>query len=331
MAATGNKKIDTILLVDHMDQRRKVVMLLLEEHKYEVIEAASCEEAMQVLAERPVTLILTETELPSKSGLFLLKVAKETNPEIEVILITHNATSYNLLQALRLGAYDFIVRPVDTGEILYNSVDRALAHILLRRQNKQLLTELEENNRNLRSSLKMMKALNESIERLANKIDVEDLLIELIASAMREIQAQRGFLALFDKSGTALRLKMGEGISAEVCRRYAGGIPPGLSTEIVKREKPLLVPGNYPEKMKAYVTEEELEHLFVMPGLLAVPLRIKERTVGLIALSGCSNRPPLGEHDLHFLIQLAHHATLAMEKSGIIHQLKRGKLASPPA
>jgi len=318
--------MEKILLVDHIDSRRQVVQQLLEENAYYVIQATSCEEAMKLLSAEPVTLVLTETELPAKSGLFLLKIAKETNPEIEVILLTHNASSYNLLQALRLGAYDFIVRPIDTGEVLYNAVERALSHIRLRVQNKLLLTELEVHNRSLQSSLKMMKALNDSIERLAGKEEIEALLSELVSSAMRETGASRGFLALYDRSLSILNLKVGEGISEEICRKYATGIPVGLVTEIARREKPLMISADYPPRIRALETEEERNFIFAEPGLIVSPLRMRDKLVGTMILSGVVDHPSFNEHDLHFTIQLAHHATLAMEKAGIIHQYKRGKV-----
>lgn len=314
-----------ILIVDHIDQRRAFLEKLLTDNHYVVIQAATCEEALELLTSEPADLVLTETELPTKSGLFLLKTVKEKYPDMEVILITHNASSYNLLQALRLGAYDFIVRPIDTGEILYNSVDRALGNIHLRRQNARLIDELASNNRSLRSALKMIKALNTSIERIATKQDIEELLMELLSSAMSEIRAQKGFLALFDKSGESLGLKAGEGIDSSVCRQYAARIPKGLTSEIARRGKPLLIPGNFPDKMAALADGEEFDGLFATPGLLAAPLKLKERVVGVVVLSGYSNRPSFGEHDLHFLIQLSHHAAIAMEKAGIIRQLKRGK------
>lgn len=318
--------IEKILLVDHIESRRLVVQQLLEENTYNVILATSCEEAMQQLATEEITLILTETELPAKSGLFLLKIAKETNPEIEVILLTHNASSYNLLQALRLGAYDFIVRPIDTGEVLYNAVERALSHIRLRGQNKLLLTELEEHNRSLQTSLKMMKALNDSIERLAGKEEIEALLSELVTSAMRETGASRGFLALYDRSVSTLSLKVGEGISAEICRKYATGIPVGLITEIARRDKPLMISAEYHPRLRALETEEEHDFIFAEPGLIVSPLRMRDKVVGTLILSGVADRSSFNEHDLHFTIQLAHHATLALEKAGIIHQYKRGKV-----
>lgn len=320
--------VEKILLVDHIESRRLVVRQLLEEKNYTVIQATTCEEAMQRLAAETVTLILTETELPAKSGLFLLKIAKETNPEIEVILLTHNASSYNLLQALRLGAYDFIVRPIDTGEVLYNAVERALSHIRLRVQNKLLLTELEEHNRSLQTSLKMMKALNDSIVRLAGKEEIEALLTELVSSAMRETGASRGFLALYDRPSSTLRLKVCEGINEEICRKHATGIPVGLATEIARRGKALMISGEYPPRIRSLETEEERNFIFAEPGLIVSPLRMRDRLVGTMILSGVEDRATFNEHDLHFTIQLAHHATLAMEKAGIIHQYKRGKV--PP-
>jgi transcriptional regulator with GAF, ATPase, and Fis domain len=231
-----------------------------------------------------------------------------------------------LLQALRLGAYDFIVRPIDTGEVLYNAVDRALSHIRLRVQNKLLLAELEGHNRSLQTSLKMMKALNDSIERLAGKDEIEALLTELVTSAMRETGARRGCLILCDRSASVLRLKVGEGISEEICRKYATGIPAGLVSEIARRDKPLMISAEYPPRIRALETEEERDYIFAEPGLIVSPLRMRDRLVGTMILSGVEERAAFNEHDLHFSIQLAHHATLALEKAGIIHQYKRGKV-----
>lgn len=322
-------ELKRILIVDDAAPRREVLLQLLKDRHYEVLEAATCEEALDVLSRERVSLVLTETELPSKSGLFLLKTVKDGYPDIEVILITHNASSYNLLQALRLGAYDFIVRPVDTGEILYNAVDRAFGHMQLRTQNAKLLRELEDHNRFLRRSLKMMKALNLSTERLTAAVGIEELLRELLDSAMKEIQAKRGFLALFDKTSGELGLKAGEGIPTDLCRLYAARIPAGLTTEIARRGKPLLVSGNLPPKIAALATVAERDNLLAAPGLLAAPLRLKERSIGVIVLSGHKGTAGFGEHDLHFLIQLSQHAALALEKTGIIHQLRRGKTAIP--
>jgi len=314
----------TILIVDDADSRRQVIVELLKEKTFEVLEAADCEGALHLLSHHDVSLVLTETELPGKSGLYLLRQTREHQPDTEVILITHNASSYNLLQALRNGAYDFIVRPVDTGEILYNSVDRAISHIRLRQENAELISELEKNNRSLRRALKMMQALNSSIERLSAALDIEDLLTELLSSAMREISAQRGFLALYDRSTGELALKAGEGIDNNLCRQYAQRIPAGLSTEIARRGKPVLVGGALPERLSSMAPETERHDLLCPAGLMAAPLHLKEKIIGILVLSGCNERVFFGEQEMNFLIQLSHHATLALEKAGIIRRLQKG-------
>ena len=129
-----------ILVVDNESQRRDNLNRLLRERGMEALEAASCEEALELLeGDERIGLVLTETELPSMSGLFLLRRVKELRPEIEVILITHSASSYNLLQALRGGAFDFIVRPVDGGEILSSALQRAFDHMARRRREAAMI------------------------------------------------------------------------------------------------------------------------------------------------------------------------------------------------
>lgn len=323
-AADTTPAAKRLLIVDHSAERRQGLRQMLAEKQIDALEANSCESALELLVAEPVALVLTETELPTKSGLYLLQKVKQKYPEIEVILLTHNASSYNLLQALRNGAYDFIVRPIDTGEILYNALDRAFGHIQLRQQNSQLLTELARNNRSLSHSLRLLKALNASIERVAAAMDIETLFMELLTSAVDELRAQRGFLALFDRSGEKLALKVGAGIPNPVCRQYAGAIPRGLATGIAARGKPLLVSGELPNKLSRLADPGELADLLGSPGLLAAPLCLRERVVGIVVLSGTRPERPFTEHEKHFLIQLSHHAALALEKAGIIHQLRRG-------
>jgi len=314
---------DQILLVDHEEDRRGHLRELLEERSYQTIEAGSCEEAMTLMAKKPPALVITETDLPKKSGLFLLRQVKEVLPETEVILITHNASSYNVLQALRHGAYDFIVRPIDTGEILNNVLDRVFKQIHLRRQNGHLLVELERNNRQLQRALNMMKVLNSSIEKVSAAREVEDLFMELLTNAMQAIQARKGILALFDRNCSQLGIKVSQGITPAICQRYSNALPDGLVLRLAQRGGPLLVPGKLSSKFLSKASSVEQDHLIDGEGLLVAPLRMRARTVGIVVLSGHQEDRPFSEQDLDFLIQLSHHAALALEKAGIIHQLKR--------
>jgi DNA-binding response OmpR family regulator len=313
-----------ILLVDDSARRRQRLMDLLANQPIEVIEATSCEEALERLATGDIPLILTETELPGKSGLFLLRKIKEKRSELEVILITHNDSSTNLMQALRLGACDFIFPPIDSGEILFSTIDRAFGRIENRIRANRKAMELEGDNLTLRHALKRANALVEAMEHLARVDEAETLLTEMLDQAMRELQMARGFIVLFERVNGQLGLKVGKGIAPEVCRKLSARIPSGLILEMSQRGKAVLVPGAYPAKLRALAAPEELQHLVVEPGLLAAPLFLKGRTVGMVILSQALGDEPTTT-ELQFLSRLYSFGAVLLEKAGVIHQLRRGK------
>ncbi|PLY02371.1 MAG: hypothetical protein C0623_03930 [Desulfuromonas sp.] len=315
-----------ILVVDYNNDRRQQLRELLEERHFGIVEAANCEDALVLLDQMDASLVLTETELPSMSGLYLLQKVKQHHPTIEVILITNNDSSFNLLQALRLGAYDYIVRPIDTGEILDKTLERVLSHIALRDQNQLLLSELEQQNRNLQHSLNLIKELNRSIEMVSTATDVRELFKTLLASTLKTIHARRGFIALLDHHSEKLCLKTGSGIDPAHCRRYSRGLANGLTSHLLKKGEPILVPENMPSNYHSLSTGTELHDLYEFPGLLAAPLHFHNKEVGIIVISGNSNGGRFTDHELHFLIQLAHHACVALEKAGEIHLLKKDLL-----
>jgi GAF domain-containing protein len=153
--------------------------------------------------------------------------------------------------------------------------------------------------------------------------------MELLGSAMNELLASRGFLALFDRTSGKLGLKVCKGIPPELCRKYSAGLPDGLTLALARRGKPVAISGNLTEKLTALATPDERENLLAAPGLLAAPLLLKERVAGIVVISGHQNSQSFGESELNFLIQLSHHAALALEKVGIIYQLKRDRVPVP--
>jgi DNA-binding NtrC family response regulator len=177
-------KNHTILIVDDVTKRRLHLKSMLLEREDSILEAETAEAALELIQRKPADLIITETELPTRSGLYLLQEVKRHYPETEVILTTHNASSFSLLQALRHGAFDFIVRPIDTSEILFNVIDRAFAQIDLRIQNQVLLAELEHRNHEMAQSLTMMTALSKAIETINSAIEVGDLLGRLLDATL---------------------------------------------------------------------------------------------------------------------------------------------------
>lgn len=309
-----------ILIVDHVATRRTSLKLLLAHENYQVIEASSCEAALAMIEKRRIDVVLTETELPTRSGLFLLKQLKEKRPDIEVILLTHNASSYNLLQALRNGAHDFIVRPIDSGEFLFQALERAYQAIQRRLEERQFVTELEARNRQIRTTLTRMTELHRAMESLAAIDGPGELLQGFLDAAFGLVQAEHGLLAL-ETPQSKLAIKLSRGLNTDFCRACAEQIPEGLLTAIFNHARPILVSEKLPPKLQQKAFDAECRALLAHPGLLALPLRRGTHLIGLLALSGHPKHAPFSEADLQRLTQLAAHLSLALEKAGRIRRL----------
>ena len=319
---------ERVLVVDHKDNRREHLVSLLETQGVTAIQASSCEDGLRILLHEPINLILSETELPRKSGIYLLQETKKHYPDVEVILLTHNASSFNLLQALRHGAYDFIIRPIDTGEILINTLVRAFNHQRLKLEKEQLVHELESKNRLLNQTLHRMQALNDAIRSIASCKDIQSIFTEMLSATVVELGARTGFVALFDRTGDNLGIKVSHGVSKAISHAYAKQVPAGLSLVVARRAKPVLVSDEMPDGLNSLSSAEEREHLITAPGMLSIPLRIKERVAGVMIVSGHPQNTPFAEHDLLFMTQIATHAQLQLEKIGLIHQLQKGNTTS---
>jgi CheY-like chemotaxis protein len=316
-------KNHTILIVDDVTKRRLHLKSMLLEREDSILEAETAEAALELIQRKPADLVITETELPTRSGLYLLQEVKRHYPETEVILTTHNASSFSLLQALRHGAFDFIVRPIDTSEILFNVIDRAFAQIDLRIQNQVLLAELEHRNHEMAQSLTMMTALSKAIETINSAIEVGDLLGRLLDATLGALHAKRGLLALISGNGrNHFGIKMSRGISSDFVKKHPDKLSEGLLLDIARSGSPMVVQESLPAYMLDRVTADE-KHLVTEPGLLSVPLYHRDRAIGVMILFGHADDTPFTDQNLQFLVQLAHHAAIALEKAGIIHQLKR--------
>ena len=101
----------TILVVDNGETIRETLVKILEREGYSVLTAEDGQAAMEVLREHKVNVILSDISMPRMDGNKLLKLAKSTLPDVEVILMTGHGKTELGLEALRAGAFDFIQKP----------------------------------------------------------------------------------------------------------------------------------------------------------------------------------------------------------------------------
>jgi len=142
----------SILVIDDDESIRQVLTTYLAGKNY-AVESESCGEAgLGAMADNRFDIIITDLKMPGISGLEVVQRAKEKNPDVEVIVLTGFATIHDGVEAMKRGAYDFLMKPVRIDQ-LDATVTRCAkwirhkqAHKELREVNKKLLelTEMKE-------------------------------------------------------------------------------------------------------------------------------------------------------------------------------------------
>ncbi len=124
---------ETILVVDDENLIRWSMKQKLEAWNYQAIEAADLREAFSKFQQEAPDLVTLDVKLPDGSGIDLLKRIKESHPDLPVIMITAFGVVDVAVQALKLGAYDFIEKPINF-EKLQNAIRNALEATRLKTQ-----------------------------------------------------------------------------------------------------------------------------------------------------------------------------------------------------
>ncbi len=123
----------TVLIVDDEDKVRSYLARLLQKRGYEVHAAADGAEALAVLDQRAVDIVLLDVLMPGASGIDVLPDIKRLQPETEVIMLTGNASGAIGVEGIRRGAFDYLLKPIDLTQLLQR-MKAALEHRLVNQQ-----------------------------------------------------------------------------------------------------------------------------------------------------------------------------------------------------
>jgi DNA-binding NtrC family response regulator len=187
-----------ILVVDDEPSMRTTLSILLKREGYQVSLAESGAEALPMLAPGEYDMILTDLKMEGMDGIELLRHIKAVDPQAEVLIFTAYGTIASAVEAMKLGAYDYIGKPFDEEELLLK-VARALERKALVKEVQDLRQELQGQGRIIAAS-KEMRAVLAKIDQVA-PTDAT-VLIEGESGTGKELVAR----AIHRKSGRSDRL-----------------------------------------------------------------------------------------------------------------------------
>ena len=173
----------TILIVD--DQQ--IILFLLETHLRQAgfvpVTASSGAEALALLEQHPVDLIISDLVMPQMGGLQLMERVRELHPGIPIIVITSHGSVEGAVEAMRRGAYDYLEKPYNPDD-LRMTIQRALDYHHMVRENEQIRGLLHE-----RFSFQSIVTANPAMK-------------EMLELASKVVPARQTTVAIFGESGT---------------------------------------------------------------------------------------------------------------------------------
>ena len=157
-----------ILVVDDEENFRHMLSVILKKEKYEVETASNGYEALQKISLSPVDQVLCDIRMPQMDGLEFLKELKKTSVDTTVIMMSAYGTVDIAIEAMKLGAYDYISKPFKPDEIVL-TLKKAEERERLRKENEMLRKEVkkEYSFENIVSKNGKMKEIFEVIRKVA--------------------------------------------------------------------------------------------------------------------------------------------------------------------
>jgi DNA-binding NtrC family response regulator len=137
-----NRPPARLLIVEDERAQRAALRTFFNKQGLIVDDVASGAEALHILEGNRYDVLLTDLRLPDIQGTEVIQAARERDPDIGVLLMTAFASVESAVQALRLGAHDYLLKPLILADVA-RKIDHLLAHRLLLRENARLRAALQ--------------------------------------------------------------------------------------------------------------------------------------------------------------------------------------------
>ncbi|MCD4829956.1 MAG: SpoIIE family protein phosphatase [Candidatus Cloacimonetes bacterium] len=159
-----------ILVIDDREIVLTTVCALLEKLDYSPIPAHGGRRGLDMLNSEPYDMILVDLLMPEVDGYEIIAAAKKLYPEMPVVAVSGVSVIDDVLQAIRLGAWDYILKPIMKLDMFKLVIDRSFERAALKRENREHKENLQQMNTELRESLFKLEEDEKSGRRVQNQL-----------------------------------------------------------------------------------------------------------------------------------------------------------------
>lgn len=294
------KQQDKILVVDDdLNSLDLIAKQVLQPLGYQVAAVTDGGAAIQQALDFAPAVMIVSLSLHGFSGKDLLTALRARGFDSPIIVIAPHEGEAQALAAFRLGARDYLVRPLREAEIV-NAVDHVIGEGRLKRERAQLEAQLKQVNAELEGRVKELVTLSAVGKAVISLNDINALFARLVDGALLLTTADMGWLALADESGGQLVLYAAKNVPGNP--KLRGPWDDGLSSLVMQSGEPLNITG--PGMSQFRISQ-------IARSALVMPIKARQQTVGVLTVANKSPKP-LDDRYQSLLNAVADYASIAV-------------------
>jgi len=264
------RKLGRLLVVDDEADLAAALRDSLTSQGYDTVACLTGEEAVEALRDSNFDLLLTDLMMPGMDGIELLRTALEIDPHLVGILMTGQGTVRTAVEAMKIGAMDYVSKPFELQELL-PVLARAMEVRRLRMENLELRETI---------------AIYELGQTIAHTMDPDTLVQKAVDTALQQLNADEGSLMLPTRDGKELCVTAVRGKNRELLLGTRVSIQDGIAGWVARHREPLTLHGK--------VSHSSFAPLYPRPDIvsaISMPMLAGGKLVGVLNVNAVNRRP----------------------------------------
>lgn len=304
--------LERVLVVDEdpevLDQLAREI---LKPMGYQVATASDAASAIQQALQFGPDLIIASLTLPGLSGKDLLVALRSQGTDVPMLVTASEGMEADAIQAFRLGAHDYLVKPLRETEFVA-TLERVIKEIRLRREHRQLAQQLAESNRQLERRVRELTTLFGLGKTVTSTTHQGQLFAKLIEGSLYVTEADMGWVLVRKEGSDELYLRAEKNLPGSLRNYLSQAWDDGVSSLVMLSGEALAIHGEGIAKFKLST--------FASAALVA-PINVKDQPIGVLCVAR-SKQNPFSERQLVMLEAVADYASISLVNARLFQALE---------
>jgi len=286
---------------------------MLSSSEYECFHAIDGVEGIEMVEQKQPDMILLDLVMPGLTGKDMLVGIQQKKYRGPIIVSTKKDNEKQAIDAFRLGATDFITKPIRPPELMA-AIERGMNEVNLRKEHQNLLHKLQSTNSVLEDRVNQLTQLSQVSRTLSQMRSLDDLFETVLNSMIQITHADHATLILQDPQSKKLTLRAGKNLTLVMQENLGGVIRDELAELVLTSHEPLVAEG---EGLQRFKISREIK------AVVYVPIIIHNRPLGVLTVGNHRKKQAFRDSDAQALTSIADYLGIGITNANLFNVLEQ--------